>query len=322
MSALQAGIFAFLTGDEMLLIHVGVQKAGSTWLQKEVFPTFKDVTVLTKEIESYAIFHRYLIYGKPVGDDEDSQQRRDTLDRLLAEIESEDRTYLLSSEGLSGSQYLKGFDQNAIKQRIQELNCEKKILLLVREQKSLLRSIYKQYVLDGGTLDEDQFQDSRLNAKFLDVGFFDFQSKCELWMDCVTKDNFKVMAYEDISRYGHQTFAAKIGEFFGLELSGKVDERWVRTGLTGTRLRMVRWFNRYCSSNLNPHGGFTLHSSVLGMSLWRLTLLVNAFFKIEDKVDALYFSDQEKQLIASQNAKMNREQAGFLEGLEYIGVDK
>lgn len=104
-----------------IIIHIGLHRTGTTFLQKEVFEKMKNINYVFDDA-----LHRMRIYN--------------------------DKINLISNEGLSLSM------PHSISGRIQVLDYLKtlfpnaKIILGFRERKGWLRSCYYRYVLSGGIL--------------------------------------------------------------------------------------------------------------------------------------------------------------------------
>jgi hypothetical protein len=139
-----------------LLIHIGYQKTGSTWLQRELFthpelgffPLVKNGCGIepgskqTKQGGSPFLFPPDFAFNG-------SQVR----EKLRKEMQwNENRMNVISSEALSGHASVGYTNAAEIADRLYQVFPEAKILVGVREQASMISSLYHQYLKMGGTL--------------------------------------------------------------------------------------------------------------------------------------------------------------------------
>jgi hypothetical protein len=125
------------------LLHVGLNKSASTWLQQDVFPRLPGFTTVGR--------------GTPVGPDVrrrieafgSADDRPGALRELLESSIRADTRLLLSDEGLTST--LRDPSRRAVDaQRLDEELPGSTVLLVIRRQRALLRSSYAQYVQLGG----------------------------------------------------------------------------------------------------------------------------------------------------------------------------
>jgi hypothetical protein len=140
-----------------LLIHIGYYKTGTTWLQREVFPHESlrfDLPFSRKQIATE------LAHPHPFDFDASRCQAlfRPTID---ASLES-GRAPVISNERLSGAFLSGGYDSKEIADRLVRAFPEARILIVIREQRDMLRSAYSQYIRQGGVLRLHEFLDPGL----------------------------------------------------------------------------------------------------------------------------------------------------------------
>lgn len=135
------------------VFHIGYHKTASTWLQGEVFPHL-DGRMWPRDQVLVDTALRHLARA----DDEDYVPGVITALR----DEYQDRhgqSVLFSYEGLSGRLWKPDDSGRRSLDRISQLEPSAHILVVVREQRSMLRSIYFQYLYEGGTLGPEAFLD-------------------------------------------------------------------------------------------------------------------------------------------------------------------
>lgn len=136
-----------------ILVHIGLQKTGTTWLQHRVFrPAAGSHIVLTEE--------RDLLRGNfsnPDWIDFSAEAARARLQPLIDEANVKGRPLVLSDEALAGFPYHNRFRREITLTRIHETLPEAMILLTVREQASIIYSMYGHYLRGGYAATLPQF---------------------------------------------------------------------------------------------------------------------------------------------------------------------
>jgi hypothetical protein len=133
------------------VFHIGYHKTASTWLQGQVFP----------RLEGRSSLHGHRLTDEALrnlarADDADFLPR--TIAALRDEfLEREQQPLLFSYEGLSGRLWRADRSGFRAIDRIATIEPDARIFVVVREQRTMLRSIYFQYVYEGGTLDAPSF---------------------------------------------------------------------------------------------------------------------------------------------------------------------
>ena len=112
-----------------LIIHIGLHKTGTTYLQEVLFPAIPGVEVIRGWYS-----HRKLLKSKPKS------------------------TTIISDESISGSLWSGNYG-NDFKQNIDKINAiyqNPKIIMGIRNQLTFVESVYKQYLQEGGTGDFEE----------------------------------------------------------------------------------------------------------------------------------------------------------------------
>jgi hypothetical protein len=146
-------------------------------------------------------------------------------DETIAHLREEARAaaeaknrFVISHERLSGYPATGGFDAKAIADRLNNIFPRAKILIMVREQKTMIRSFYFQYISDGGSLSFKKLlkspQPSLHRVPGFDLSFFEYDQAVAYYQQVFGRDNILVLPFEQISRDARD-LAAKIIEFAG-----------------------------------------------------------------------------------------------------------
>lgn len=130
-----------------LLIHIGFHKCGSTWLQQELFNHqgcgFTDATDETRQ----QIIMRI---GMPDPLFYDPGQVASCYAGRIEAARKAGLTMVLSHEQLSGHPSAGGRDRCMIAERLNASFPDARILIVFREQRALIRSMYSQHITAGG----------------------------------------------------------------------------------------------------------------------------------------------------------------------------
>ena len=117
--------------DNRPLVHIGMPKCASTWLQKHFFRPrngFRE-----------AVSTHYAYFGFIHEDSFQWTSRRDQIDLATPD----DLVPVMSAEALAGNPLTGGHDGERNLSRIHSALPEARILIVIREQESMMRSLYK-----------------------------------------------------------------------------------------------------------------------------------------------------------------------------------
>lgn len=128
-----------------MLIHVGLMKAGSTWLQNHLF---------NNEDSGFGLVSPKIWYNRKITQPNELEFSPDECRAFFKEqiraVEGKGQCPVLSSERFAGSIHSGGYDTALIARRLKVLFPDAKILLVIREQESIAPSVYKEYINEGG----------------------------------------------------------------------------------------------------------------------------------------------------------------------------
>jgi hypothetical protein len=144
MNSNRPPVFSFQNnGFQPPLIHIGYPKCISSWLQQHLFqPQYGYTTVMNP-----VLVQLNLIDPVPLAFDP-AHMEKFLNDRVTSEIIG-DRIPVITSEALSGNMFCGGYNSKELANRLFEIFPEGKVLIIVREQKSMIRSLYSTIVSWG-----------------------------------------------------------------------------------------------------------------------------------------------------------------------------
>lgn len=229
------------------IIHVGTHKTGSTWLQRHVFPTVREATFGNSEV--FRALLRSLIID-----------RRSHEKALQAAVYEVGGRVLLSNETLAAGRPWRGWQRvsaDCIADRLSRAIPEARIILFTRERQSLVRSLYSQYVRQGGHLPWRAFEERVLLDEYLDL-----RSAIERY-----RSRFQhviVLDYERL-RDDPEGCVSQIGAFCEVEFEYPSHTPSVNVSLSWWQLHALRAWNRFFrASRHNPKPPFPLpHADVM-----------------------------------------------------------
>ena len=128
-----------------LCLHVGYQKTGSTWLRQHLFNN--------SALGFSAPFTRYQMLEQivyPHAFDFDPALCHAYFDDGIMNASGDDLCPVLSLERLSGNPVSGGYDSKELADRLANTFPDAKVMIVIREQKSMILSSYKEYIKSGG----------------------------------------------------------------------------------------------------------------------------------------------------------------------------
>lgn len=133
------------------LIHIGYHKTGTTFLQRRFFDDGKSGFALAVgPTRKTKVLNRNLININSFEFEPTVARRR--LEPAIKAAQNRGLTPVLSYERLSGSPFAGGHDSKELADRLAAALPEARIFAVIREQTSMLLSLYKLYIRQGGAM--------------------------------------------------------------------------------------------------------------------------------------------------------------------------
>jgi len=256
--------------DQTVLVHVGLHKTATSWLQQHYLPFSKHGfwvpplvpggQVPIKDIGQRLIADEsnYLI---PEEDFEPDQLRS-----ILRQFpKPEGLVPVVSNERLSGHPMSNGFDRMILARRIRATFPRAKILVTIREQNAIIMSNYMQYLKYGGWHSPERYirplSDARQPA--LTFQYWDYEKMVRNYHALFGSENVLVLPQEMLRRSA-LNFVARIASFMDLPLPAQVDgDRETNPRRPHVPAYCLRWL----SVLARPSSGNSYFPSPLGPSL-------------------------------------------------------
>jgi len=203
------------------LLHIGYHKTGTNWLQEEVFSDPRTgYRWLGKRPLGHPV-HR-LVRDRPL--EFDAAALRAEFEPMLRSAEQAGLLPVVSFPRLSGHAFSGGYDSQELADRLAGVFPDARVLIVIREQRSMIVSAYKQYVPAGGVCTVERFiaadPESRRVPRF-DFGHFAYDRLIRYYQSLFGPESVLVLPYEQFVRDG-RGFVAAIGEFAGRAVPDEV----------------------------------------------------------------------------------------------------
>ncbi len=241
-----------------ILLHVGYHKTGSRWLR---FLFFGNAATgfgwVDKAGEEHPV--RRLVRARPL--EFDAAQSRAEFEPMLQRIREEGLFPVVSFERFSGNPFSGGYDSKEIADRLVQVFPEARVLVVVREQRSMIVSTYKQYVREGGALPPTKFMrppaSRSLRVPWFDLAHFEYHHLLGYYRRLFGPDAVLALTYEHFVR-DPRSFVEQIASFAGKPLDAETldslpYERRTNPGPPATAIALRRRLNVLgVRSDLNP----------------------------------------------------------------------
>lgn len=200
-----------------------MQKTGTKWLQRHVFPTIEGATPTN---DNRVIFELLLNLTHH------ETFMSSTLETALREIGGR---VLMSWECLAGMPWGDSdIDRNV--SRLASVTPDAQIIVVKRDRGGLKQSLYGQYVNRGGWADFATFEQHVLRPEYLDVEAIIDRFATEF-------DRILVLDYQQLKTEPDAAIR-QIERFAGVRFSRPLKASTVNPSLRGWRLQLLRWVNR------------------------------------------------------------------------------
>jgi len=302
-----------------MIVHIGYSKTGTTWLQKYIFSDSESGFYVFGENSKYLAVD--FIYGvnkkSRLNWGTDSIFEFDftkIMDRLNNADASNKSNLIISNESLIGDINCGGVQGPIIAERIKKTIPNAKILITIREQVSLTKSIYDQYLRSGGVSSIKSYI-SKNNESYIPMfnkSFLKYYKISKYYEDIFGKDNVLVLPIEmlknDAEVYFKRLYAfadIKYPESFIKEII-KQPKYNVSNSRLMSALYLLRFFNFLSEpSNFNMRMGKGLLNVKRIFEITR-HLVPKKISLILNRKIALIISDHYSDYFAKDNVNLSK----------------
>jgi hypothetical protein len=197
------------------LVHVGYHKTGTTWLQQGLFA---DEQYGFTRVWPQTVIDDAFLGGNPFTFD--PSRATELLRPFLERAAAAGTVPVVSHEPLSGLPTLNGFDSKMLADKIRATLPEARILIAIREQRSMMLSVYKQHITTSGTQSIGQMwrdhppEERRRPTPGLDV--FEYHHLIGYYQQLFGPERVLVLPFESL-RADPVTFVKTVCSFAGVE---------------------------------------------------------------------------------------------------------
>jgi hypothetical protein len=229
-----------LVSEPVPLLHVGYLKTGTTWLQRHLF---RSSGLPFRRADRRSVNE---IFVRPNPLDFSAGAAREALGPFLRQAAVDGAVPVLSQERLSGGLSIGGWDAREIGCRLAATLPGARVLIVVREQMSMILSSYKQYARTGGVMSLRRMlrptRRVRSTPQF-NVKHFEYDRLIGHYRSLFGPERVLVLAFEQL-RQDRDLFVARICRFCGVEAPA-IEGGGARANasLSGPVLAVKRWFN-------------------------------------------------------------------------------
>jgi hypothetical protein len=238
-------------------IHVGDYKTGTTYLQKEIFPNHPEIQYLG---DTFTNSIHEEIFRKIV-DMRDLDFNSDILKSKYERSYTKERKYTgVSREALSQSNFITGEHAKRNAERIKSIFGNVKIIYVIRDQISMLESIYSQYIKMGGTRSFNNWFLDPIECRGI-IERLKYDKNIQMYYDIFGKDNVLVLLYDELKE-DKQKFINKIFTFIGVKTNIKLlkqKQKKVNSSLTTVGGLFLRIMNKCLRNQHHRHESTILH---------------------------------------------------------------
>jgi hypothetical protein len=203
------------------LVHVGFHRTGAGWLARFVFGA---------PASGYRCLGGDSNPVRRVVDDRlfefDPDAARDELAPLLEDARAAGLLPVVCWPRLSGHPYSGGYDSKEIADRLKAVFPDARVLIVIREQCSMIVSTVKQFVAAGGVMSVSHFLErtDENRVPLFDFAHFEYDHLIRYYRSLYGEDNVLALPYEQLARDG-RAFVSVIARFAGRDVSEETLDR-------------------------------------------------------------------------------------------------
>jgi len=223
-----------------LYAHIGFCKTGTKTLQNQVFPKLKTIDFYGDK-DALACFYDLMFLDDLYYNE---QKHIDFFNSA-----SQNSHVLFSQEALTGFISFLGYSyRTKVAYRLQKIGF-KKIIITIRNQKTVIESAYRQYIRKGGVLSfEKFFRNGNLFVEnYFSLNQFEYWKLIQLYCSFFGKENVCILPLEHFTR-NKKSYLKKIEIEESVYNSNPVHNK----GISNLSLKIMRFSNHFTHSYFKP----------------------------------------------------------------------
>lgn len=224
------------------LLHIGYHKTATTWLQQDLFQeasgSFCAPWSRTDEAARLIAVNPFAF---------DPAETAAFFDEGVRTASERGLVPVLSNEQLAGNAHTGGHNSRAVADRLAAAFPRARILIVIREQRSMVMSVYKQYVRACGVASLARYlnpprRGNDRGVPFFDPSFLEFHRLIAYYVALFGKSNVLVLAFEALKADPEQ-FVARVTRFAGAPAPQGLSYRPRNTTVSAATLAVKRPVN-------------------------------------------------------------------------------
>ena len=223
------------------LIHIGYHKTGTTWLQRRIFAdkAFGFWRVWPKRVidEAFVTLDPF---------DYEPERAASGIAPFLSDADAHGAVAVISHERLSGFDLLGSYDAPVIADRLHAAFPQGRILIVIREQRAMMLSMYKQHIKKSGTERPEQLWRQRSPRELRRPGprleVYEYHRLIGRYQKLFGKDRVLVLPYELLQR-DPRAFVREICSHVGVPAPDVVPSVTENVGVPGAMVAALRVSN-------------------------------------------------------------------------------
>lgn len=226
-----------------MLIHIGYHKTGTTLLQRRLFRSAKAGYLFAGGVEEL----------QPVFVEVNAFDFRPDKARILfapkfEQAKRRGMVPVLSFERLSGAPHQGGYDSQQVADRLADTFPEARVLIVIREQRSMILSLYKTYVRMGGSASLEDYlnplEGSELRTTLFRYDYLEYDKLIGYYQQLFGEENILALPYE-LLRRNPARFLKRVEKFSGAHSMSGVELPEVNVSPAPLPLMVKRHVNKW-----------------------------------------------------------------------------
>ena len=215
------------------IAHIGYHRTGTNFLQECLFPAM-GCALFQPSQSGWRFFADETAFDQSAAQAFYAAEQRKNLD---------DRPFLISHESLTGTAER---DDLSVPKKLHKLNGEMKVIVVLRSQYDMLRSLYHLHVKGGGTLSYAAFV-----TRAIEGGKSRYDVMIARLRELFGRDAVLVLLFEDLKR-SPEDFATAICAFVGVDPLTAPPNRRVNASASDSALQLRRVVNDWLDIGQSP----------------------------------------------------------------------
>lgn len=241
-----------------ILIHTGYHKTGSTFLQDLIFPSEEYGLTSPWSVNDY---FENIISPNPFTFSVD--QTRSFFNPGIQSAWDKSLVPVLSCEAFSGDPWKRGcnsgFNNKLVADRLAAAFPEGKILIVIREQTSMILSLYRHSIRSFWSMAIEDYLAQSAETKGIHyfhplfrLEYLEYNWLIAHYQKLFGKENVLVLPYEEL-RLANSGFLKKLSNLAEVDLPENLAQTTVNQGYSGFSVALKRWTNRLAPVCADPN---------------------------------------------------------------------